>query len=83
MKLIETAPAPNPRRVRIFLAEKDIDIPTEQIDLAALDQKKPEFEELNPMRARARPCVSTTARIWHAGAVRIRGDLSLFRGDAA
>ena len=50
MKLIETAPAPNPRRVRIFLAEKGIDIPTEQIDLAALDQKKPEFQELNPMR---------------------------------
>lgn len=50
MKLIETARAPNPRRVRIFLSEKGIDIPTEQIDLAALDQKQPEFAKLNPMQ---------------------------------
>lgn len=50
MKLIETARAPNPRRVRIFLAEKGIEIPTEQIDLAALEHKTPEFGELNPMQ---------------------------------
>jgi glutathione S-transferase len=50
MKLIETARAPNPRRVRIFLAEKGIEIPTEQVDLGALEHKKPEFGKLNPMR---------------------------------
>ncbi len=50
MRLIETARAPNPRRVRIFLAEKGIEIPTEQVDLGALEHKKPEFAERNPMR---------------------------------
>ena len=50
MKLIETARAPNPRRVRIFLAEKGIAIPTEQVDLAALEHKTPGFQELNPMQ---------------------------------
>ena len=33
MILHEFAPAPNPRRVRIFLNEKGIDIATEQIDI--------------------------------------------------
>lgn len=50
MKLIETARAPNPRRVRIFLAEKGIEVPTEQVDLAAMEHKTQEFEKLNPMR---------------------------------
>jgi glutathione S-transferase len=50
MKLIETARAPNPRRVRIFLAEKGIEIPTEQVDLGALEHKKPGFSDLNPMQ---------------------------------
>ena len=36
MKLYDGGRAPNPRRVRIFLAEKGIDIPTEQVDLGAL-----------------------------------------------
>ena len=50
MRLIETAPAPNPRRVRIFLAEKGIEIPTDQINLGALEHKKPGFTEHNPMQ---------------------------------
>lgn len=50
MKLVETARAPNPRRVRIFLAEKGITLPTEQVDLGALEHKEPEFGDLNPMR---------------------------------
>ena len=33
MKLYDYAMAPNPRRVRIFLAEKGIEIPVEQVDL--------------------------------------------------
>ncbi|HET9904196.1 MAG TPA: glutathione S-transferase, partial [Xanthobacteraceae bacterium] len=32
MKLYDYARAPNPRRVRIFLAEKGMTIPTEQVD---------------------------------------------------
>ena len=35
MKLYESSRAPNPRRVRIFLAEKGVTVPVEQVDLAA------------------------------------------------
>jgi hypothetical protein len=50
MKIIESNRAPNPRRVRIFLAEKGIDIAFEQIDLGKLDHKRPDFCEFNPMK---------------------------------
>ena len=40
MKLYDTRTAPNPRRVRVFLAEKGIEIPhVQQIDLGKLEQK--------------------------------------------
>lgn len=45
MRIIETRTAPNPRRVRIFLAEKGIEVPMEQRDLATL--KSDEFTALN------------------------------------
>jgi glutathione S-transferase len=41
--------APNPRRVRIFLAEKGIDVPYEQVPLASGGHKTPEFLAKNPM----------------------------------
>jgi glutathione S-transferase len=50
MKLYEFARAPNPRRVRIFLAEKGISVPTEQVDLGAMQHKAPEFSSLNPLQ---------------------------------
>ncbi len=50
MKLIESARTPNSRRVRIFLAEKGIEIETEQVDLGALEHKTPDFAALNPMQ---------------------------------
>jgi glutathione S-transferase len=49
MKIYEFTQAPNPRRVRIFLAEKGITVPLEQINLAAGDNRKPEFLKINPM----------------------------------
>jgi len=49
MKLYEFTQAPNPRRVRIFLAEKGINVPTEQVNLASADNRKPEFVKRNPM----------------------------------
>ncbi len=49
MKLYEFKAAPNPRRVRIFLAEKGIDVPTVQIDLQNREQHTPEFLARNPM----------------------------------
>lgn len=50
MRIIETARAPNPRRVRIFLAEKGISLPFEQRDMMAGDLKSPDFTMLNPMQ---------------------------------
>ena len=50
MKIIETATAPNPRRVRIFLAEKGIEVAFEQRDLMAGDLKDADFSELNPFQ---------------------------------
>lgn len=50
MKLYDMGRAPNPRRVRIFLAEKGIDIPRQEVDLGALEQRSDEFTALNPMQ---------------------------------
>jgi glutathione S-transferase len=50
MKIIEQSRAPNPRRVRIFLAEKGISVPYEQIDIMTLDHRQPGFIEKNPMQ---------------------------------
>jgi glutathione S-transferase len=47
MKILETRTAPNPRRVRIFLAEKGIEVPCEQMDLMQGALKTPEFTEKN------------------------------------
>ncbi len=48
MKLYEFALAPNPRRVRIFLAEKRIEVPKTQVNLREAEQLKPEFLAINP-----------------------------------
>ena len=50
MKLYNSNLAPNPRRVRIFLAEKGVSIPRVEVDLAKLEHKKPEFAALNPFQ---------------------------------
>lgn len=50
MRIIETRPAPNPRRVRIFLAEKGINVPFEETDIMAGSLKTREFAGINPMQ---------------------------------
>ena len=50
MKLYDGGRAPNPRRVRVFLAEKGIKIPAEQVDLGSLQQKSEAFTAINPMQ---------------------------------
>jgi glutathione S-transferase len=50
MKLYDMGRAPNPRRVRIFLAEKGIDIPKQEVDLGALEQYGEDFTAMNPMQ---------------------------------
>jgi glutathione S-transferase len=42
-------PAPNPRRVRIFLAEKGIDLPETPVDLATRGHKSPEHLARNSL----------------------------------
>jgi glutathione S-transferase len=42
-------PAPNPRRVRIFLAEKGIDLPETRIDMMKREHKSPEFRAKNSL----------------------------------
>jgi glutathione S-transferase len=49
MKIYEFTMAPNPRRVRVFLAEKGINVPYQQVDLATAENRKPEFLKINPM----------------------------------
>lgn len=49
MKIYEFTQAPNPRRVRIFLAEKGITVPLVQVNIAAGENRKPEFLKINPM----------------------------------
>ncbi len=49
MKIYEFTQAPNPRRVRVFLAEKGINVPYEQVNLFTADNRKPEFLKINPM----------------------------------
>ena len=50
MKLYDSRMAPNPRRARIFLAEKGITLPTEQVDIMAKQHKTPEYAAINPLQ---------------------------------
>ncbi|MBP59290.1 MAG: glutathione S-transferase, partial [Idiomarina sp.] len=52
MKLYEMAKAPNPRRVRMFLAEKGLldKVECVELDLAKGENLTPEFERKNPMK---------------------------------
>jgi len=50
MKLYDSRQAPNPRRTRIFLAEKGITVPTEQVDIMAQQHKTPEYAAINPLQ---------------------------------
>ena len=50
MKLFDGGRAPNPRRVRVFMAEKGIEIPLEQVDIARREHKTDGFTALNPMQ---------------------------------
>jgi len=50
MKLYDGGRAPNPRRVRVYLAEKGIKIPTEQVDLGAMAHKSAAFAAVNPLQ---------------------------------
>ncbi len=48
MKLFDYALAPSPKRVRMILVEKGLDIPVEQVDLAKKAQFEEPFRSINP-----------------------------------
>jgi glutathione S-transferase len=48
MKLYDCKVAPNPRRVRIFLAEKGLKIPTVEVSIIDGENLKPEYLRVNP-----------------------------------
>jgi glutathione S-transferase len=50
MKLYDGGRAPNPRRVRIFLAEKGIKVDTQVIDIGALEHKGAAYTAVNPLQ---------------------------------
>jgi len=49
MRLYDMRTAMNPRRVRIFLAEKGLQIPRIEIDASKRENQTPEFLAINPL----------------------------------
>ena len=50
MKLYDGGRAPNPRRTRIFLAEKGIKLPLVEVDLGAMEQMSAAYAAINPIK---------------------------------
>lgn len=50
MKIYEDSRAPNPRRVRVFLAEKGLDMEYQQVSIMEGEHKMPEFSRLYPLQ---------------------------------
>src|SRR5215467_9756809 len=50
MMLYDFHRAPNPRRVRIYLAEKGITVPTEQVDIGTMQHKSATYTAINPLQ---------------------------------
>ena len=50
MKLFDGGRAPNPRRVRIFLAEKGISVPLVPVDMGAMGHKGDDISKRNPLQ---------------------------------
>lgn len=49
MKLYDFAGAPNPKKVRVYLAEKGIQVPIEPVDIITGQNRTPEFLKKNPL----------------------------------
>jgi glutathione S-transferase len=61
---------PNPRAMRMFLAEKGISIPTKNVDLMAAENRKPPYTDRNPggqlpaLELDNGKCIGETVAIW-------------------
>ena len=49
MILYDFIPAPNPRRVRVFLHEKGIEVPTKQINIMKGEHKEEDYKKISPL----------------------------------
>jgi glutathione S-transferase len=49
VKLYDFGVAPNPRRVRIFLAEKGVEVPIVTVNIAKAENREPAFLAVNPL----------------------------------
>jgi len=49
MKLYEFPGAPNPKKVRVYLKEKGIEVPSATVNIIAGENRQPEFLKKNPM----------------------------------
>lgn len=50
MKLFDGGKAPNPRRVRVFLAEKGLEVPMVRVHMAAFEHKQADVSTRNPLQ---------------------------------
>jgi glutathione S-transferase len=48
MKVYDFVGAPNPKKLRVYLAEKGLSLPMEQVNIVSGDNRKPEFLQKNP-----------------------------------
>ena len=62
MKLYESTMAPNPRRVRIFLSEKGVEVPIEQVDIATASEK-PAFVTFSRNAGRSSSEIKSLSRV--------------------
>lgn len=51
MKLFDGGRAPNPRRVRVFLAEKGIEVPIVPVDMGAMEHRSEQVRSRNPLQS--------------------------------
>ena len=63
MKIYNSSTAPNPRRVRVFLAEKGIQVPYEEVDLVKAVNRGPGIQEERIRLRRSRSWNSMTAPV--------------------
>ncbi len=49
MKLYDFVGAPNPKKLRVYLAEKGISVPMEQVNIVSGENRTPQFLKKNPL----------------------------------
>ena len=70
MKFYDYQPAPSPRRVRMFIAEKGLDIPVVEVDLGTGEHLKDPFRAINPqctvpvLETKEGQCLTETVAIY-------------------